>query len=114
MTVVNVLQLGQRLDTHAVGDKIAAKSVGPILTELDLNTNGFFAYGGSIDLGLIVDNTNKAPPPDPEEPITNEAGYLPRPPVISCDNTRSDASSTVLLPFLCIMSLMTVILPMLQ
>ncbi|KAF9408327.1 hypothetical protein BGZ76_005901, partial [Entomortierella beljakovae] len=43
MTIVDVLQLGQRLDTHAVGDKISTKSSSLNFTELELDTNGFYA-----------------------------------------------------------------------
>jgi hypothetical protein len=52
------MQIGQNLDTHADGDKISTKSSGPNKTEVTLNTNGFFAFGGAagnkgLNLNLV-------------------------------------------------------------
>ncbi|KAF9433853.1 hypothetical protein BGZ76_008890 [Entomortierella beljakovae] len=82
-----VFSLGQRLDTHAKGDKISTESSGPNLTELELDTNGFYAYiGGAV---------NTAPPPDADDSIANDTWYLPPPRAIIYDNTCSDAPSTL-------------------
>ncbi|KAG0005678.1 hypothetical protein BGZ80_011143 [Entomortierella chlamydospora] len=59
MTVVDVAQLGNKIDTHANGDMSPRKSTGPDRREKDLNTNGYFANGGAagnhgLDLGLVV------------------------------------------------------------
>ncbi|KAF9434024.1 hypothetical protein BGZ76_008669 [Entomortierella beljakovae] len=58
MTVVDVAQLRQKLDTHAIGDKKKTKGQGPDRREKELNTNGYFANGGGagdhgLDLGLV-------------------------------------------------------------
>lgn len=59
MTVVDVKQLHQKMNTHAVGDKKQGKGSGPDPREKKLNTNGFFALGGGagtkgINLQLVV------------------------------------------------------------
>ncbi|KAG0050552.1 hypothetical protein BGZ83_004675 [Gryganskiella cystojenkinii] len=59
MTVVDVAQLKQKVNVHALGDGKSGKSTGPDRREKQLNTNGFFANGGpgdnhGLDLGLIV------------------------------------------------------------
>ncbi|KAF9359529.1 hypothetical protein BGX34_008317 [Mortierella sp. NVP85] len=59
MTVVDVKQLHQKMNTHAVGDKKRGKGPGPDPHEKQLNTNGFFALGGGagtkgINLQLVV------------------------------------------------------------
>ncbi|KAF9583773.1 hypothetical protein BGW38_008585 [Lunasporangiospora selenospora] len=46
MTVVDVTQLGQKMNTRAFGDRKSGKSSGPDSQEVALNKNGFFAYGG--------------------------------------------------------------------
>ncbi|KAG0015823.1 hypothetical protein BGZ80_009615 [Entomortierella chlamydospora] len=48
MTVVDVTQLKQEMNTHADGDKKSTESTGPNKTQIQLNTNGFFAYGGGV------------------------------------------------------------------
>ncbi|KAF9353333.1 hypothetical protein BGX34_011642 [Mortierella sp. NVP85] len=58
MTIVDVKQLGQKMNVHALGDKKRGKSSGPNARERRQNTNGFYAYGGGagkkgINLGLI-------------------------------------------------------------
>lgn len=58
MTIVDVKQLGQKMNVHAEGDKKRGKSSGPDARERRQNTNGFYAYGGGagkkgINLGLI-------------------------------------------------------------
>ncbi|KAG0055025.1 hypothetical protein BGZ83_009795 [Gryganskiella cystojenkinii] len=58
MTVVDVKQLHQKWNTHAIGDTLGGKSTGPDRREKELNTNGYFACGGpagkhGLDLGLI-------------------------------------------------------------
>ncbi|KAF8930210.1 hypothetical protein EDD21DRAFT_443698 [Dissophora ornata] len=59
MTIVDVKQLHEKWDTHALGDKKKTKSSGPIASEKRMNTNGYYAYGGGagkkgINLGLVV------------------------------------------------------------
>ncbi|KAF9114645.1 hypothetical protein BGX27_010222 [Mortierella sp. AM989] len=80
MTIVNVPQLKQAMDTHAIGDKISTKSTGPNKKELELNINGYFANGGGagtkgLNLGLIGNNKNP-PAEDPEDSSVSAAtGY---------------------------------------
>ncbi|KAF9097148.1 hypothetical protein BGX29_008201 [Mortierella sp. GBA35] len=58
MTVVDVKQRHQKVNTHAVGDNKSKGSSGPDPREKQRNTNGYYAFGGGagthgIDLGLI-------------------------------------------------------------
>ncbi|KAI1319855.1 hypothetical protein EDD11_002849 [Mortierella claussenii] len=58
MTVVDVKQLHQTMNTHAVGDNKSSKSSGPDRREVSLNKGGYFAAGGpgdkhGLDLGLV-------------------------------------------------------------
>ncbi|KAG0356555.1 hypothetical protein BGZ54_000690, partial [Gamsiella multidivaricata] len=58
MTVVDVTQLHEKMNTHALGDEKSTKSTGPDRREKQLNTNGYFAFGGGagthgLDLGLV-------------------------------------------------------------
>ncbi|KAF9348298.1 hypothetical protein BGX26_000274 [Mortierella sp. AD094] len=57
MKVVDVKQLGEKADIHAIGDTRETKSTGPDAREKRLNLNGYFACGGAagnhgLDLGL--------------------------------------------------------------
>ncbi|GJJ74613.1 hypothetical protein EMPS_06971 [Entomortierella parvispora] len=59
MTVVDVAQLGEKVDMHAAGDTLNTKSTGPNKTEQALNENGYFFCGGGagkhgLDLGLAL------------------------------------------------------------
>ncbi|KAF8924048.1 hypothetical protein EDD21DRAFT_448473 [Dissophora ornata] len=59
MTVVDVKQEGQKMNTHAVGDTLSTTSTGPNRREKQLNLDGYFACGGAagkhgLDLGLIA------------------------------------------------------------
>ncbi|KAI1310540.1 hypothetical protein EDD11_003712 [Mortierella claussenii] len=58
MTVVDVKQKHQKMNTHANGDKKKGKSSGPDKSEKKLNTNGYYAYKGGAgkkgkSLGLV-------------------------------------------------------------
>jgi hypothetical protein len=58
MTVVDVNDLGQKMNVHALGDKKKGKSSGPNREEVKRSTNGYYFYGGGagrkgIDLGLV-------------------------------------------------------------
>ncbi|KAG0200273.1 hypothetical protein BGX28_006638 [Mortierella sp. GBA30] len=58
MTVVDVKQLDEKMDIHAIGDEKSTKSLGPSRREMELNLNGYFACGGpagkhGLDLGLV-------------------------------------------------------------
>ncbi|KAF8987797.1 hypothetical protein BGZ52_002660 [Haplosporangium bisporale] len=60
MTIVDVSARHEKMNTHANGDKKETKSTGPDRREQQLNTNGYYAYGGGagthgIDLGLVVE-----------------------------------------------------------
>ncbi|KAF9577106.1 hypothetical protein BGW38_007897, partial [Lunasporangiospora selenospora] len=46
MTVVDVKQLGDKINTHAAGDEKSTKSSGPNKNEVSLNKGGYFANGG--------------------------------------------------------------------
>ncbi|KAG0021082.1 hypothetical protein BGZ81_009097, partial [Podila clonocystis] len=46
MTIVDVSARHQKMNTHAKGDNKDTKSTGPDRREQQLNTNGYFAYGG--------------------------------------------------------------------
>ncbi|KAF9965266.1 hypothetical protein BGZ65_000821, partial [Modicella reniformis] len=64
MTIVNVEDLGQKLDTSAVGDDKDNTSTGPMADEVKLNREGFFAFGGGagkkgFDLGLVKSKGSK-------------------------------------------------------
>ncbi|KAG9321337.1 hypothetical protein KVV02_001115 [Mortierella alpina] len=58
MTVVDVKQLDQKMNVHAIGDQKKTTSSGPDRREKDLNLGGYFQCGGpagkqGLDLGLI-------------------------------------------------------------
>jgi len=61
MTIVDVKQRGQKMDTHANGDGRSTKSSGPNSKERKLSTSGYYGFGGGAakrrhtnDLGLVV------------------------------------------------------------
>ncbi|KAI7832715.1 hypothetical protein BC939DRAFT_498114 [Gamsiella multidivaricata] len=69
MTIVDVQQLGQQLDTHADGDKLSTTSTGPQSDELEQNLSGYFAAGGGagtsgLNLGLIRSKPKATPDND--------------------------------------------------
>ncbi|KAF9431347.1 hypothetical protein BGZ76_000425 [Entomortierella beljakovae] len=116
MKVVNVMELGQDMDTHALGDKIVTPSTGPNKTERALCTNGFYAYGGGagtkgIDLGLIIGKSENPDPednipapsegkkPDTKKPDGNTTGGKGSDGVTSDGNTRKAVGLSILMAF---------------
>ncbi|KAF9189915.1 hypothetical protein BGZ49_003768 [Haplosporangium sp. Z 27] len=58
MTKVDMAQLHEKVNVHAIGDEKSTKSSGPDRREKNNNLSGAYAYGGSlskhgIDLGLV-------------------------------------------------------------